>query len=289
MYSGNSYSIRSIKHRISEELAAIYDMNEAKQIASLLIEHYCNLNKTEQALQANNSLSTETLESIQHALEKLKECMPLQYVLGETEFFGRRFEVTNSVLIPRVETEELVQYVIQTMQDSASPKILDIGTGSGAIAISLAKELKHAKVYASDISQEALQVARKNASTLNAHVEFIHHDILSGNKNLPSQLDCIVSNPPYVRESEKVLMHENVLSYEPHTALFVTDNDALIFYENIAKIAKLQLKSGGFVICEINEALAEETKKCFEANDFGNIFVFKDINQKNRVIKAQRH
>jgi release factor glutamine methyltransferase len=287
MIINENQTIRQIKTQIVRDLAPLYHQQEAQQIAILVIEHFCKLSRAEQALQGTKPLSEKQKIAISNAIEKLKNAVPLQYIIGETEFYGRRFLVSDGVLIPRPETEELVEHVLNNLSKNKTLKILDIGTGSGIIAISLALELPNATVYASDFSDEALTLAKQNAKTLNANVHFIKHDIFTPLNCLPENLDCIVSNPPYVRESEKNRMHDNVLKHEPHSALFVNDKDALIYYRRIAEIAKTHLSPNGIIFCEINEALAVETKKCFEDSGFGNIFVSKDINNKDRIIQIE--
>ncbi len=280
-------TIRQIKQQVTEELIPMYHQAEAQQIASLLIEHVCKLNKTEQALHAIKKLSETELKAIEKTLSQFNNAVPLQYIIGETEFYSRRFFVSEGVLIPRPETEELVEQIIKKLPKNKPLNILDIGTGSGIIAISLALELPNASVYASDFSDKAIKLAKQNAKSLQADVQFISHDIFSVTKSLPYNMDCIVSNPPYVRESEKAQMHDNILKHEPHTALFVKDEDALVYYQRIAEIANEHLKHNGVIFCEINEALAEETKKCFVNSGFGNIFVRKDINNKDRIIQVK--
>ncbi|MDA3910237.1 MAG: peptide chain release factor N(5)-glutamine methyltransferase [Bacteroidales bacterium] len=280
-------TIRQIKEKITGHLTPMYHQAEAQQIASLLIEHICKLSKVEQALQAMKTLSETEHKAIEKALFQLKNAVPIQYIIGETEFYTRKFFVAEGVLIPRPETEELVEHVLKKMPKNKTISILDIGTGSGIIAISLALEIPDAQVYASDFSDKAITLAKRNASALKADVKFIKHDIFTETKSLPYNLDCIVSNPPYVRESEKSQMHDNVLNHEPCTALFVNDKDALLYYRRIAEVATTHLKPDGIIFCEINEALAEQTKKCFVNSGFGNIFVYQDINKKDRIIQIE--
>ncbi|MEA1872836.1 MAG: peptide chain release factor N(5)-glutamine methyltransferase [Bacteroidota bacterium] len=280
-------TIRQIKKQIAKDLTSLYNLAETQQLASLLIEHICKLNKAEQAIQATQTLSKKQQNSIFKALAKLKNAVPIQYVIGETEFYSRTFFVANGVLIPRPETEELVNFVLNHLPENKSLNILDIGTGSGAIAISLSLEIPDANIYASDFSEKALQLAKRNANALKADVNFIKHDIFTDSTYLPQNLDIIISNPPYVRESEKSQMHDNVLLHEPNSALFVEDENALVFYSRIAKIARNHLSPNGQIFCEINEALAEQTKKCFVLSGFGNIFVYKDINNKDRIIHIE--
>jgi release factor glutamine methyltransferase len=234
-------------------------------------------------------------EKIKEIIDRINQSEPVQYVLEETEFYGRKFKVNKNVLIPRPETEELVDLIIKENRKQKKIKVLDIGTGSGCIAITLGKELPEAEVYALDISKEALQTARENALMNNAKVELIEFDIISpveDKQNSPylgqaklitHNLDIIVSNPPYVRESEKKQMHANVLDHEPYTALFVKDEDPLIFYEKIILFAKEHLTNGGKCYFEINEKFGEKIAELFLKNNFSDVRVIKDLQDKYRM------
>jgi release factor glutamine methyltransferase len=221
-------------------------------------------------------------------ITELKNQKPIQYILGETFFYGLRFEVNQNTLIPRPETEELVEWIIsenKKSQQSSNLKVLDIGTGSGCIAISLAKNLPNAKVSALDISEEALNVAKNNAEFNQVTIDFILADVLAIEK-LPDTFDVIVSNPPYVRESEKDLMQQNVLSNEPHIALFVENENPLLFYDKIAELAKNHLTENGVLYFEINQYLGEETVDLLKTKGFKNIELKKDIYGVDRMVKC---
>jgi release factor glutamine methyltransferase len=284
-----SSTIQQIKNKMTEGLSGLYDKNEAKNIASLLIEHVCKLDKTHQISEPDFTPGDDTRKEINHYFRQLMDGVPIQYVIGETEFYGRKFTVSPTVLIPRPETEELVEFTIRQVASRTQPRMLDIGTGSGIIAITLAAEINNAQVFASDVSDDILRIAKRNASSHKVQVSFISNDVWKHPDNLPGHLDCIVSNPPYVTEKEQQLMHKNVLNFEPHNALFVPDDDPVKFYRQIAKAGSKKLISGGMVICEINEAFAKESMKCFADMNFGSIFVYKDLNKKNRILTATKH
>jgi release factor glutamine methyltransferase len=218
-------------------------------------------------------------------LERLNAEEPIHYVLGHTSFYGRQFRVNTSVLIPRPETESLVRLVLEHSRSNRGGRYLDIGTGSGCIAITLALELPGSEVHATDISKEALSVATENARLLQAPVQFHQHDIL--NEELPfADLDVVVSNPPYIRKKEAVSMAKNVMDHEPHTALFVPDEDPTIFYRAIAMKARLVLKAGGLLAVEINERLGNETLEAIERAGFFGAQILKDTQEKERFITA---
>jgi release factor glutamine methyltransferase len=233
-------------------------------------------------------LPSGDFERLQHIIGELLNGRPLQYILGYAWFHDLKLAVNDTVLIPRPETEELTDYILKDCP-FPEPFILDIGTGSGAIAVTLAKKLPAANVYASDISDKAILTAEKNAESNGTSVKFIRHDILnlSGWNNIPS-FDVIVSNPPYIRLSEKKFMEKNVLDYEPQEALFVNDNDPLIYYRAIRNFAMKHLKSGGLIYLEINESLGFETASLFSSPGFLSTVVMKDLQEKDRFIKTVR-
>jgi len=267
-------------------LTPLYSENEAKRIAQILLQRVTG--KLIFHLLANNSntLSAIQLSEAEEYLSQLKLQKPIQYIIGETDFFGINLRITPDVLIPRPETEELVDWVIKS-NVFPKPSILDIGTGSGCIAIALAKNIASSRVTALDISPKAIALAKQNAAVVGVEVDFFVFDIL-GNSPWPSgnQVDIIVSNPPYVRESEKKLMGKNVLDFEPHMALFVNDGQPLIFYDAIARYADSLLKTRGAVFCEVNEAFGRETADLFTMNGFTDVQVKRDINGKERMVKA---
>lgn len=273
---------------ICNTLEEIHGLNEAQAMGRILIEKVTGIKAHDAIANPNLLLSISQNLLLNTYVEELKLQKPIQYILGETEFFGITLKVNPNVLIPRPETEELVEWIIRS-NDHGFPSILDIGTGSGCIAIALAKHLPAARVFGVDISQEALALAKGNSIRANTSVNFIHADILSlPNPIEGSPFDIIVSNPPYVCESEKELMQPNVLEYEPHLALFVNDSEPLLFYKAIAQIAKMHLNPNGIIYCEINEAYGKETTEIFKDSGFNDIEVRKDINGKKRMLRARR-
>lgn len=267
-----------------EKLSPIYDINEIDSIYSLVVENTLGYNKTSQLVKAHETVSEKHWLKILQILNRVINNEPIQHILGESEFYNLRFNINKNVLIPRQETELLVDLIIKE-NIGKSPRIIDIGSGSGCIAITLKKHLPNAQVTAVDISEEALVMAKKNA--LNNHVEinFIRTDILK-NTFIQESFDIIVSNPPYVTESEKKLMQSNVLEFEPHLALFVPDNHALLFYNAICSFAQSYLAEDGSIWMEINEVLGKETAEIFEKNGFNNTSIINDLNHKNRFVKV---
>lgn len=284
----SSTSIQNIKNEMTDGLSGLYEKNEAGNIASLLIEHVCKMDKTRQISDSGFIPGRNTINKLNQLFNKLMSGMPIQYVLGETEFYGRKFHVNPSVLIPRPETEEMVDLCIRNYYNTPDLRILDIGTGSGIVAVSLAAELNSPVMYACDVSGDILQVAKQNAALHDVDVTFLCNDIMKNPDDLPSNLDCIVSNPPYVTNKEKLTMHKNVLDFEPKHALFVPDNDPVIFYRQIARIANKKLKTCGMIICEINAAYARESIKCFSDLNFCSIFVHDDLNKNDRILIATK-
>ena len=279
--------LKSLKTYFSTALKGYYPETEIHSFFILLSEYILKMNRIDISQNLYAVVSGKKYDKFQNAIERLKEHEPIQYVLGETEFFGLGFKVTPSVLIPRPETEELIAWIINEHKDKKHISILDIGTGSGCIAISLAKNLPNAKVYALDVSEEALKVAIQNALQNEVEVEFIEADILDWNFD-DLQFDVMVSNPPYVRELEKEAMSANVLNHEPHIALFVEDDDALLFYRKITEVASKVLKPTGQLYFEINENLGESTKQLLTDTSYINVVLRKDIFEKDRMIKAEK-
>ncbi|MBI1766947.1 MAG: peptide chain release factor N(5)-glutamine methyltransferase [Bacteroidetes bacterium] len=263
---------RLIKSRLTLD-----DPDEAHAIALAIMEKYYGFNLTD-------ILSGKDVENIDFSLiiERINQHEPIQYILGEAVFYGRKFKVNSSVLIPRPETELLVQEVIN--ENFVSPRILEIGTGSGCIAIALKLEIPASQVYSLDISENAISVAKENAAALKAEVEFIHKDFLQDFSIEP--FDVIVSNPPYIKESEKTSMRPNVLEHEPHQALFVPNEDPLLFYKAIASKSKSLLKPGGKIFVEINEQFGEAIKELFENTSFHQVEIIKDFDDKHRIVTA---
>ena len=276
-----------------EKLQTIYDLAEAKAITNNVFEEVL-LVKSHQIKILNLALSEEEEANLMDILERLLLHEPIQYILGNAWFYGNKFKVSNNVLIPRSETEELVELVIKNVNEKFENntdnfKLLDIGTGSGCIAISLKLELTNWQVFGLDKSKGALAISKQNAKNLNANVQFIEDDILNIQKTETKQLfDVIVSNPPYILEQEQVLMSKNVLVFEPHEALFVNNNSPLIFYEAIAEYALQYLKTNGFLFFEINQAFGNETVKMLADKGFVELELLKDINQNNRMICCRK-
>lgn len=278
-------TLHNLQKRVLTELAPFYSEPEAQYYFNVLAEEYLQLKRYEISLQKNTEVAARTESKFLFALDQLKKTVPLQYILGHTAFYGLDFIVDNKVLIPRPETEELVDWVIETTKDIQNPKILDIGTGSGCIAIALAKNIPHAEVSAMDLSTEALDIAKKNAANNQVEINFFEADILKI-PELPHSFDIVVSNPPYVLESEKTLMHANVLQYEPHVALFVYDSDPLVYYRVIAALASKRLSHRGSLFFEINEAKGKEMLELLLRSGFGKTELKKDFLGKDRMIKA---
>lgn len=281
--------ISELKKYFHEQLSGLYPSEEIQSFFYIFSEEYLNLSRVDIALNSETEVSANDYDKFQIALFKLNNHEPIQYIIGETEFYGLPFKVNKYTLIPRPETEELIDYIISnhktSTQHSEPTSILDIGTGSGCIAVSLAKNLSNAKVSALDISEKAIQVATDNAEINNVKVDFFQTDILKVTA-LPEHYDIIVSNPPYVRELEKEMMQENVLRHEPDSALYVTNSDPLLFYRSISRLAKIRLKPGGKLFFEINEYLADEMIQLLKDEGFKKIEVKKDIFGKDRMMKC---
>ena len=289
----SSNLVRDCRKYYASELEKIYGSEEANALIMILLEHYFGIDRVKIAMDSQLRLSESELLTLHFAVKELLKNKPVQYILGETEFCGMRFFVDENVLIPRPETEELVNQLVSCSVNqlhSPSFRILDIGTGSGCIAISLAKLLKNSVVTAVDVSKKALEVAKKNAESNGVNVNFIKDDILNPQnpKLLDNQFDIIVSNPPYVCESEKTEMRANVLDYEPSSALFVSDNDPLVFYRKILEFAQKALTPNGEIWFEINEKLGAEMKNLCIEKEFEKVEIIKDFRERDRIIKATR-
>ncbi len=280
-------SIKSARKYISDKLSSIYPREEVNALTKIILLETTTLSATELLAESESQLGTSTWVKIKKICAELKDKRPIQYILGKTEFYGLELKVNKHTLIPRQETEELVDLIIR---ENKSPglKVLDIGTGSGAIAIALYLNLKEPEVSATDISEDALTIARENCSMHRCKIVFNKDNILKSTPLREGFLDIVVSNPPYVRESEKVSMHDNVLDYEPHSALFVPDSDPLKYYRAIGKSAMLLLKPGGAIYLEINEALSEATGTLISGIGFKSISIIKDLNNKDRILKAYK-
>lgn len=289
-----SNKIKDIVRFFKDELGELYDAGELDTIIRYCFEEFCNVKSFSVIKQGEDTVSESELLRFNFAVKDLKKEKPLQYVLGKADFYGLKFIVNEGVLIPRPETEELVHLVISDLKvsldnvDTVSLTILDIGTGSGCIPVTIKNKLLSADVYAMDVSEEALETARKNAVLNNVNVKFFQDDILDPDfLRGAGDYDVILSNPPYIKISEKNEMQKNVLDYEPHLALFVDNDDALLFYRKIAEYAKKKLKPGGMIYFEINAALGPETKLLIEEQGFKNVDLIKDINNKNRILRGR--
>jgi release factor glutamine methyltransferase len=293
--------IKNYKNRFLQELSSLYDEKEVESFFYLTLEKLHQKKRIDLALQPDLSMDETQLSQWETVLAELKTYKPIQYILGETEFYGLPFLVNENVLIPRPETEELVELIVSSFKFQVSSpevlglKILDIGTGSGCIPISLKKNLPSAEVFAIDVFPNALEVAQKNAEINRVEVNFIQTDILkvndlkklpTSNFQLPASFDIIVSNPPYVRNLEKAEINPNVLEFEPHLALFVEDNDALLFYRKITELAKSHLAENGKLYFEINQYLGKETVALVESYGFKNVQLIKDFYGNDRMISA---
>lgn len=272
---------------IKTELTGLYNETETDGLIRLIVEAVCGWSFTMQQIRKDEKIGSAKSIKIQSIVTRLKQHEPIQYILGETYFFGLQLKVTTAVLIPRPETEELVDIVIkETVENGCS--ILDIGTGSGCIALALKSRLTNASISGVDISEKALEIARENGILNRLNVQFFQADILNWKKFDWSLFDVIVSNPPYVTESEKKQMHKNVLDYEPSNALFVDNTDPLLFYRTIAQFALEKLSPNGKIYFEINENYGPETKNLLSGFGFTKIDIVTDIHGKNRFLKATR-
>ncbi|MCC9016761.1 peptide chain release factor N(5)-glutamine methyltransferase [Flavobacterium lipolyticum] len=280
--------IKQYRTQFIKDLSPFYDAYEAESFFYLILEDKHQLRQIDLALNHELAFSEGDFLIWDFLVLQLKKEIPIQYLLGKTHFYGLDFEVNENVLIPRPETEELVEWIINDNSGgtkSKKIKILDIGTGSGCIAISLAKNLPDAEVYAIDVSKKAIATAKRNAVRNKVEVTFMLQDILE-TEELKYNFDVIVSNPPYVRNLEKEEIKKNVLDYEPHLALFVDDNDALIFYKKIAELARENLLQNGQLYFEINQYLGKEMIDLLEKMNFKNIELKKDIYDNDRMIKG---
>ncbi len=282
-------TFNNLKKIFYTKLLKHYPKQEIDSFFYLLTEAFIGFKKVDIALEPGYRIDENQKQKFISALAKLKEEYPIQYIIGETEFYGLTFKVNKDVLIPRPETEELVNWVLQNLKSSSTAdklKILDIGTGSGCIAIALAKELSTYEVWALDISDKALSIAKENAKLNHVNINFIQKDILK-KIHLNTKFDIIISNPPYVRELEKKQMQTNVLKYEPHLALFVENDNSLLFYDKIANVAKEYLAEKGRLYFEINQYLGKETIELLQVKGFKNIELKKDIFGVDRMVKAE--
>ena len=280
--------LSQLKINCTTQLQGMYDKEEIHSFFYLLCDSFLNYRRFDVSMNHDRLLSRPTMARFDSALARLQAREPIQYILGCTEFYGLPFQVNKYTLIPRPETEELVDWILSHFQNQdAVLDILDIGTGSGCIAVALAKNLPRASISALDISHKAIALAKENAINNQVSVSFSDQDILD-TKSLEKNYDVIVSNPPYVRQQEKKAMHTNVLAYEPSNALFVSNEDPLLFYRKIAQLAKVSLKANGWLYFEINEYLSLEMESLLDEIGFMNIEIKNDFRAVPRMIKCQK-
>lgn len=293
--------LKTYKTTFLKELSSLYDQHEIESFFYIILAKLHGLKRIDLALNPDSVMDGIHLKQWKNIVSDLKNQKPIQYILGETEFYGLPFLVNENTLIPRPETEELVELIINEagsgQWEAEKVSILDIGTGSGCIAISLAKNIPSAEVFAIDVSEKALATANKNSALNEVTIHFSKVDILNcenladlatRNSQLATHFNIIVSNPPYVRNLEKAEINPNVLEYEPHLALFVDDMDALLFYRKIAELAKKSLTPNGKLYFEINQYLGKETVQLLEDYGFKNVQLFKDIYGNDRMIASTR-
>ncbi|UYZ62128.1 peptide chain release factor N(5)-glutamine methyltransferase [Hymenobacter weizhouensis] len=279
-------TLRQLTASVAAALTPLYPRPEAEAMAGQLLEHLLHLTPLQRRMQAQEPVPEEILAQLAPLRERLLRHEPLQYVLGTAHFAGLELEVTPATLIPRPETEELVQLLVQEQQGRSGLHVLDVGTGSGCIAVALALALPGSQVTAVDVSGEALAVARRNAARHGAAVHFQQLDVLAAMPNLPAPLDVLVSNPPYVLEAERAQMRPNVLAYEPATALFVPNHDPLLFYRRIAELGRQVLRPGGGLYFEINEQYGPATQALVQELGYTEAGLVADLFGKLRFVRA---
>lgn len=281
----SSNTIQKVISDIKYELKEFYPMNEIDSFVYLIFEQLFNYSKTKLLISQSDEIPGNFNQKIRAITDELKTFKPIQYILGKTEFYNLTFHVNSDVLIPRPETEELVDWIIK--EKTTKPlKILDIGTGSGCIAISLAKNISNSLVYASDISTDALRLTKYNSKINQVDIQIVQLNILNPEYQFNDTFDIIVSNPPYITKKEKKWMHKNVLEFEPELALFVPNENPLLFYKAISDFGLKNLSPEGKIYFELNEAYGNETYLLLEKKGFHDIILKKDINGKDRMLKG---
>lgn len=284
----SSNSANSIRDFFRSELNGIYTRDESDLLFSFCWEVFCGSDSGHGFMDDTLKVTESQLLKFSSAVKELKKHRPIQYVLQDAPFYQLRFFVDESVLIPRPETEELVHLILKDLRDAGPVRILDVGTGSGCIAVSLKKNLPNAEIMASDVSDPALEIAAQNAKNNQVDVLFLKDSVLDSQLPHPLQLDVIVSNPPYITEAEKVAMEKNVLEFEPSLALFVTNQDPLQFYKAILNFADKHLVAGGYLYLETSSTYAVETQQLLVKSGYKNVSLFKDINDKNRILRGRK-
>jgi release factor glutamine methyltransferase len=281
-------TIKDTRIYISGELDGIYEEHEINGLMNIILRAVTGVSKLHQLYIPDNHLSNQQTERIREIVGDLKSGKPIQYILGETTFYDCTIKLNGATLIPRPETEELVHLIINENR-GYNGDIIDFGTGSGCIAVALASNIPGAAVTGIDISDEAIKVARENAFLNNVSVDFFVGDILNFQKSTLPEAGIFVSNPPYVRNSEKILMRKNVLDFEPSIALFVSDAEPLIYYEAILSIARQNLFAGGRIYFEINEALGDSVVRLLDNSGYSDIKITSDINNRDRIIRGTKN
>ncbi|OPC36976.1 peptide chain release factor N(5)-glutamine methyltransferase [Elizabethkingia miricola] len=277
--------IQELQQRYSKELTQSYSENEIQKLFTYFAEEYLQYNSIQLKMYADQEVEEAQKLQFTQALEELKSGKPYQQILGKAYFYGEEFFVNENVLIPRPETEELIELILEKLPSDKELKILDIGTGSGCIAITIAKHLKHANVYALDYSGKALEIAKKNAVLHQTDIQFIQQDYL--NSHLPEIFDVIISNPPYIGTEEEIGIENSVKDFEPMMALFAPENDVLAFYRKIANDTETSLSNEGFVFLEINQKLGPETLELYK-NKLSEAYLLKDISDNDRMIWGRK-
>lgn len=278
-------SSKKLLRYIKESIQLDESEEELNSLSSYILEHLFSIDRNEIILDRSINLSSSQIKSLHKFLERINQHEPIQYIIGEADFYGRKFLVNPSVLIPRSETEELVYLIAQEFKGK-KPKFADIGTGTGCIPITLMKEFAGAKAFAIDFDPRVIRTAKQNAQKHEVAIDFMLLDILR--EQLPLQsLDFVVSNPPYVTYADKELMKQNVINHEPATALYVKDEDPLLFYRRIAELAVKSLKPGGKIFFEVNERFADDVKELLEVMDYVEGVVSKDLNGRDRMVHAK--
>ncbi len=284
-----AHTIQDCINLVKNELQTNYPESEINSFTNIIFESLYGFSAIDLYMNKSQVVEKKEFQKFRKIVDGLKINNPIQYLIGTAHFYDLVFDVAPAVLIPRQETEELVRWLIDSNKIQ-QPNILDIGTGSGCIAISLAKFIPESLVSALDISKDALEIAKQNSQKNNANINFIEYDILKSDTNLElPKMDIIISNPPYVGNSEKANMHANVLQNEPHLALFVPDNDALIFYDAISNFAKRNLKKDGWLYFEINENYGAASKELLQEKGFRNVELKKDLFGKDRMLRGQHY
>lgn len=276
-----------LKQLFLNRLSALYSPNEAESILFFYLYYRLEMEKYQWTLRREEQLSEVCMQAITADLDRLASGFPVQYLVGKCEFFNCELSLNGKVLIPRPETEELVVEVVNRFQNRSAQRVLDVGTGSGAIALALKRYLPQAEVWATDFSENALECARENAENLKLDVNFLHHDILNDTiDSLPQDLDVLISNPPYIPISEKKNLHRNVKDYEPDSALFVPDSTPLIFYKKIAQVGIELLKPTGVLLFETYHLFQNQMVEMLQSLGYKQVVITKDLQGKSRFVEA---